>query len=70
MPDDITSIGDYAFSACSSLTSATFANTTGWYIGDSVGATTTAISSSNLLSKSTAATYLKSTYYTKYWTRH
>ena len=69
IPNSVTSIGVGAFSGCSKLTSATFNTTTGWYVGNSAGAKTTAISSSNLANKSTAATYLKSTYCDKYWTR-
>ena len=70
IPEGVTSIGDYAFYECESLTSVTFANTTGWYVGASSGAKTTAISSTDLANTSTAATYLKSTYYSKYWTRN
>ena len=68
IPDSVTNIGQGAFSGCSSLTSATF-ETSGWYVGSSAGAKATALSSSNLANKTTAATYLTSTYYGKYWTR-
>lgn len=67
--DGVTSIDTWAFYRCSKLTSVTFKNTTGWYVGDSAGAKTTAISSSDLTNTSTATTYLKSTYSGKYWTR-
>ena len=66
--DSVTSIRNYAFDSCRGLTTATFKNTTGWYVGDSAGAKTTAMSSSDLANTSTAATYLKSTYSGKYWT--
>ncbi|MCI5500583.1 MAG: leucine-rich repeat domain-containing protein, partial [Lachnospiraceae bacterium] len=69
IPNSVTSIGDSAFYDCSSLTNATFDNPTGWYVGSSAGAKTTAISSSDLSNKSTAATYLRSTHRGKYWTR-
>jgi hypothetical protein len=63
IPDSVTSIGKSAFGGCSSLTSITFENTTGWKAGS------TSISSSNLANKSTAATYLTSTYKDRTWTR-
>lgn len=69
IPSSVTSIGVQVFSGCTNLTSVTFNSTTGWYVGDSKGAKTTAISSSKLANKSTAVTYLKSTYVFKYWTR-
>ena len=59
----VTSIGSYAFEDCDSLTSVTFENKQGWTAGG------TAISSTDLESTSTAATYLKSTYYDRTWTR-
>ena len=62
----ITSIGQYAFSDCSSLTSTTFSDTTTWYVGNYKGATTTQVDVSNATSN---ATLLKSTHYTKYWTK-
>lgn len=69
IPSSVTSIGKYTFRDCINLTSVTFQVRTGWYIGTSVGAKTTSISSTNLANTSTAATYLKSTYDDKYWTR-
>lgn len=69
IPEGVTSIGKSAFAYCSKLTSVTFKNTSGWYVGNTAGAKTTAISSSQLADTSTAATYLKSTYYSKYWTK-
>ena len=69
IPSSVTSIERWAFYRCSELTSVTFKNTSGWYIGTSVGDKTTAISSSDLANTSTAATYLKSTHSGKYWTR-
>ena len=70
IPDSVTSIGSYAFINCYSLTSATFENTSGWYVSSSSTATSGEdISSEDLADPATAATYLKSTYYTKYWYR-
>ncbi len=60
--NSVTSIGNSAFSGCNNLTSATFQNTSGWTVSD------TAISSSDLVNTSTAATYLKDTYAAYRWT--
>lgn len=58
-------IGKTAFTACSKLTSATFKDTSGWYVSTSE----TATSGTNLTvtNKSTAATYLRSNYANYYW---
>ena len=70
IPDSVTSIGSSAFSGCSSLTSMTFANTNGWLCVTSSWATSgTSISSVDLSDPSTAATYLRSTYFNYYWKR-
>lgn len=62
-------IGSGCFES-TSLTSATFKNTSGWYVADSADATSgTSLSSSSLSNKSTAASYLKSTHVGKYWHR-
>lgn len=58
-----------AFSGYSSLTNITFEMTKGWYVGNSEGAKTTAISSTDLANTSTAATYLTGYYNVHYWTR-
>lgn len=61
-------IGDNAFYGCSALTSATFKDTTTWVRNSSQTSTTgTTISSSYLAIKSTAATYLRSTYVSYWW---
>ncbi|MGN0823640.1 MAG: leucine-rich repeat domain-containing protein [Candidatus Coproplasma sp.] len=66
----VTSIGVGAFYYCSSLTSVTFKNTNGWWVTKDITATSgTSISSADLANTSTAATYLTSTYYTRYWKR-
>lgn len=62
----VTSIGNNVFNGCTALTSATFKDTTTWYVGTSAGATTTNVSVTNA---STAATYLRSTHVAKYWTK-
>lgn len=69
IPASVTSIGQNAFYSCNKLSSVTFKNTTGWYVGSREGAKTTALSSTDLANTSTAATYLRSTYYSKYWTK-
>lgn len=69
IPESVTSIGQNAFYLCSKLNSVTFKSMTDWYVGDSAGAKTTALSSTDLASTSTAAKYLRSTYYSKYWTK-
>ena len=63
IPDSVTSIYGYAFGGCTVLASVTFENTTGWKTD------TVAISSTDLANKSTAATYLKNTYCSHWWTR-
>ncbi len=66
----VTSIDSYAFRDCTSLTFVTFKNTNGWRVAifsTATGGTT--INSSNLSNKSTAATYLASTYMSYYWNR-
>ncbi len=63
IPNSVTSIGHAAFYACDSLTSVTFENKSGWSAQSNV------ISSSDLEDKTTAATYLTSTYTFKEWTR-
>ena len=70
VPASMTSIGEYAFAGCIGLTSATFSGPNGWwYARSSTDTSGTAISAADLSNKSTAATYLKSTYYDYYWKR-
>ena len=70
IPESVQSIGYRAFYGCKSLASVTFKNTSGWWRSSSSTATSgTAISESDLSNTSTAATYLKSTYYDYYWRR-
>ena len=60
--DGITTIKSGAFSS-TSLTTAIFEDTEGWVAGD------TSLSSSDLADSTTAATYLKTTYVGKTWTK-
>lgn len=62
----VTNMGTNVFSQCTALASATFKDTTTWYVGSSAGATTTQV---NVTNASTAATYLRSTYVGKHWTK-
>ena len=67
IPASVTSIERAAFLS-SGLISATFKDPTGWWRSTSSTATSgRSISSSSLSNASTAATYLKSTYYNYYW---
>ena len=64
----VVAIGSYAFSSCSSLTSVTFEDPTGWWYSSSSSATSgTAISESSLANASTAAYYLRDYYYSSYY---
>lgn len=67
IPDSVTSIGNYAFSNCSSLTSVKFENTSGWYV--SKDSTATSGTSVSVTDTAKNATYLTSTYYNYYWKR-
>ena len=59
------SIGIYAFYNCTSLTSVTFGNTSGWYVTKTQGATSgTDVDVTNVENN---ATRLKNTYYQYYW---
>ena len=70
IPDSVTSIGQSAFRNCIGLTSVTFENTSGWRVSEySSFSSYTSLSSSDLSNRSTAATYLKSTYEGYYWRR-
>jgi hypothetical protein len=52
------------------LTSVTFKNTSNWWYASNPYATSgTGLDSSDLANKSTAATYLVTTYYKYYWKR-
>ena len=67
IPAIIKQIGTHAFTG-TSLTSATFEITSGWYVVASFGLQNgTNLSSIGLSNTSTAATYLKSTYNAQYW---
>lgn len=68
LPAALTTIGVYAFTGCSALTSATFRDTTTWkYYASETATSGSTISSSYLANISTAATYLRSTYVSKWW---
>lgn len=62
----VTKIGGYCFSNCPNLTSVTFIDTDTWYVGSSEGATTTQV---DVTDASNAATLLKDTHVSKYWTK-
>ena len=68
IPDSVASIGSCAFNHCSSLTSVTFKDTNNWYYtGSSIYTGGTAV---DVTDKAQNATYLKSTYYNKYWYKY
>ena len=63
--DSVTTIGSYAFYYCENLASVTFADTSTWYYTENYDYTDgTAI---NVTDSAQNATYLKDTYYDKYW---
>ncbi len=68
IPAGVTSIGSQAFYCCSSLANVTFENTGGWFVASS--STATSGTDVTLTDPSTNATYLKTTYYNKYWKRN
>ena len=66
----VTSIGKNAFQYCTSMTSAIFCITEGWWVSTSSTATSgTTLTASDLENKSTAAKYLRTTYYSYNWKR-
>ena len=66
IPSKVTNIGSYAFLSCTNLSNVIFDDTTTWYVGTAEGATTTQLYVAN---SATAATYLTSTYSSKFWTK-
>ncbi len=66
--DSVTSIGYYAFQNCSLLTNVTFANTIGWYVTTTEGATIG--TDIDVTDKNINAENLVGTYYTYYWYRN
>jgi len=71
-PASLTSIGDGAFSRCKNLTSATFADATGWavYNDNQYKDKATDIQKSDLENAATAAKYLRDNYSNKYWKKN
>ncbi|MGN0812486.1 MAG: leucine-rich repeat protein [Candidatus Coproplasma sp.] len=66
----VTSISCRAFYYCSSLTSVTFENVSGWKVSTDISFSSyISLSSSSLANTSTAVTYLRSTYFSYYWKR-
>lgn len=68
IPDSLTSIGEYAFSGCTKLTSITFPNTTGWYRPISSSATTG--TEMDMSDPAQNATWLTDTYDNYYFKRN
>ena len=67
IPASVTHIGQIAFTGAG-LTSATFEDTTGWYVTKTNGASSgTNLDATNLADTGTAAKYLKTTYDDRYW---
>ncbi|MBO5092657.1 MAG: leucine-rich repeat protein, partial [Clostridia bacterium] len=67
IPNTVTKINAYAFYNCTSLTSVTFENTSGWYVTKTQGATSG--TNVDVTSATTNATNLKSNYVDYYWYR-
>ena len=65
IPASVTAIGRLAFCDCTELTSVTFEDPNGWYCTSTQGETTEIYLT--LTDSSQNATYLKDTYYGKYW---
>ncbi len=65
----VTRIERGAFSKCDKLTSASFVDTTGWWVSTDSAATSGTSISSALSNTSTAATCLRSTYCNYYWNK-
>ncbi len=66
--NSVESIGNYAFYNCTGLSSVVFEDTEGWQRSRySSFSSYTTLASADLANTSTAATYLKSTYYNYYW---
>jgi len=71
-PASLTSIGFSAFQWCDNLTSATFADATGWavYNDYEYKNKATGIEQSDLQNPATAAKYLRDTYYSDFWKKN
>ena len=71
IPSSVTSIGNWAFSNCSSLTSVLFESSSGWKVSkNSDMSSLTSLSSSKLSNLETAATYLTLTFCRRYWKKN
>ena len=68
IPENVTSIGDNAFSGCTNLTSVTFDNSEGWYVRHASNPDST-ISSADLVNHAKAAEFLTDTYFDCFWYR-
>ena len=69
IPNNILNIDAEAFVG-SNLTNVIFENPNNWYVGDTIGATTTLLSASDLSNPEIAASYLTNDYNDKYWTQY
>lgn len=68
IPDSVISIGEKAFGSCDNLTSVIFENTEWWWVSDSDGSRRL-MRPVELADSFTAAKYLSSWYFDKYWFR-
>lgn len=70
IPDSVTSIGQNAFYGSTNLASVTFEDTANWYVSSSSSSYQgTALTSECLANEESAATCLKTTYVSYYWTK-
>lgn len=67
IPSTVTTIQEYAFSACENLTSITFSDTTAWYVKESSWTNEEDAIAVNVENSSTNLTYFTNTYDDYYW---
>ena len=69
IPNNVKLIYANTFGSCRALRTVVFKNTNGWYVGKTIGEKTKELASSDLSDSSKAASYLKNSYVSYYWSK-